>query len=345
MAGFFIKYQPRGMALITLVIAALFILSAYAPSPLQRWQITGYSQGTTYQITYYAADSIVTQRQSDSLLSLLDNSVSLYQPSSLICQFNRSASGITIDEPFKVLVKKALEINHDTGGLVDITVKPLVDAWGFGVNKSAHFPDSAEVKAILQNVGSGKISLEGNFLHKTRPGVQLDLNGIAQGYAVDLLANLLERNHIYNYVAELGGELRIKGHRQPDGDAFKIGIEAIDDNDLNPAPLRKIISPGDGAITTSGNYRKHLEAGGRQISHIMDPHTGYPTQKDIISVTVWAKDAITADGYDNGFVAMGLKQTLNFLQKRTDIGAYIIYQKPNGAVADTVTAGFRGYQK
>lgn len=327
--------------MITLCYVALFLP---ASAQLNKYHITGYSQGTTYQLTYYAADSTVTQSQTDSLLATLDRAVSLYQPHSLICKFNSSKKGIRIDEHFKILIKKAIEINHATGGLVDVTVKPLVDAWGFGVKKPAQFPNAAQVKALLKNVGTDKIWLQGNYLHKKLPDVQIDLNGIAQGYAADLLAGMLERHHIYNYVTEIGGELRIKGHK-PDGEAFKIGIEAIDDNDINPSPLRKIIEPGDGAVTTSGNYRKHLEAGGKQISHIMDAKTGYPTHNDVISVTVWARDGITADGYDNGFVAMGLKRSLQFLQKRTDIGAYIIYQKPNGAVADTVTAGFRGYKK
>jgi thiamine biosynthesis lipoprotein len=332
----------RGLIALILFSAAS-IGVALGHINLVKYLIEGYSQGTTYHVTYYAADSVVTQKQTDSLLARLDRSVSLYSPTSLICKFNRSAGGIMIDEPFRILVKKALEINRATYGLVDITVKPLVDAWGFGVKKPEHFPDAMQVKAILKNVGPDKIWLQGNFLHKKTPGVQIDLNGIAQGYAADLLANFLERHHIYNYVAEIGGELRIKG-RNPDGEAFKIGIEAIDGDDINPAPLRKIIEPGDGAVTTSGNYRKHLEAGGKQISHIMDPKTGYPTQDEMISVTVWAKDGITADGYDNGFIAMGLKRTLQFLQKRTDIGAYIIYHKPGGAIADTVTAGFKGYK-
>jgi thiamine biosynthesis lipoprotein len=312
--------------------------------PLKKFHIQGYSQGTTYQVTYYAADSAVTQKQTDSILARLDRSVSLYQSNSLICKFNASPKGIMIDHHFKILVQKALEINRATGGLVDITVKPLVDAWGFGVKKPAHFPDSAQVKALLKNIGPDKIWLDGSFLHKRLPGVQIDLNGIAQGYAADLLGDFLEQKHIYNYITEIGGELRIKGHK-PGGEPFKVGIEAIDGDDINPAPLRKVIAPGDGAVTTSGNYRKHLAAGGKQISHIMDPKTGYPTQNEMISVTVWARDGITADGYDNGFITMGLKRTLLFLQKRTDIGAYIIYQKPNGAIADTATAGFRGYKQ
>ncbi|WP_238381891.1 FAD:protein FMN transferase [Mucilaginibacter pedocola] len=311
---------------------------------LKRFQITGYAQGTTYQVTYYAEDSVVTQQQTDSLLNRLDSSVSLYRPTSLICQFNRSATGITIDKDFIMLIKKALEINRATDGLVDITVKPLVDAWGFGVKKPANFPDSAQVKAILKNVGGDKIWLTGSFLHKKTPGVQIDLNGIAQGYAADLLGNFCESHNVYSYLAEIGGELRIQGTK-PGNEPFVIGIEAIDGDDMRPEPLRKLITPGDGAVTTSGNYRKHLQANGKTISHIIDPKTGYPTQNEMISVTVLAQDGITADGYDNAFITMGLKKTLRFLANRTDIGAYIIYKKPNGAVADTVTAGFKGLKK
>lgn len=330
------------MCCLAFGIIAINLAMSKPDAEQKRFVISGYSQGTTYQVTYYAVDSVVTQQQTDSLLARLDRSVSLYLPTSLICKFNSSVKGVEIDEPFKVLVKKAQEINLATNGWVDVTVKPLVDAWGFGVKKPKVFPDSAQVKEMLKSVGPDKIWLQGNFLHKKTPHVQIDLNGIAQGYAADLLANFLESRHIYNYVTEIGGELRINGHK-PDGEPFKIGIEAIDDNDVMPSPLRKVIEPGNAAVTTSGNYRKHLEAGGKQISHIMNPKTGYPTQNEMISVTVYAKNGITADGFDNGFVAMGLKETLRFLAKRTDIGAYIIYKKTDGTVADTVTKAFKGF--
>lgn len=310
----------------------------------RRIELTGYAQGTTYSIVYYAADSVVTQGQTDSLLKRFDQSVSLYQSNSLISQFNRSQKGIRIDEAFKVLVNHAKQISQATGRLVDPTVKPLVDAWGFGVVKPTHEPTAPEVKEMLRHVGIDKINLKGDFLYKNDPAVQLDLNGIAQGYSVDLLADLMERHHINNYLIEVGGELRIKGHK-PENEPFKVGIEGINGDDLNPAPMRKVIEPGDGAITTSGNYRKHHESGGKQISHLMDPLTGYPVQNEMISITVYAKDAITADGYDNGFMAMGLKRTLAFLSKHKDMGAYIVYRKPDGAVADTVTADFKGYPK
>ncbi|GAB3905847.1 FAD:protein FMN transferase [Mucilaginibacter boryungensis] len=334
----------NGVYFLLLALGVFWCQAALAQVNLSKFHIEGFSQGTTYQLTYYAADSLITQKQTDSLLASLDRSVSLYLPSSLICKFNRSAKGITIDKHFKILVKKAMEINRNTMGLVDITVKPLVDAWGFGVKKPKAFPNANTVNRLLKIVGSDKIWLTGSFLHKKAPGVQIDLNGIAQGYAADLLAELCEKHKVYNYIAEIGGELRVKG-KKPDGEPFRIGIEAIDDNDIDPAPLRKIIEPGDGAVTTSGNYRKHLKAGNKEISHIIDPKTGYPTQNEMISVTVYAKDGITADGYDNGFIAMGLKKTLEFLSERHELGAYIIYKKPNGAVADTVTTGFKSFIK
>lgn len=317
-------------------------MPSFGQGHFNKFHIAGYSQGTTYQITYYATDSVVTQSQTDSLLEQLDRSISLYNSESLICKFNRSDDGIIIDEPFRVLVEKAFEINRVTDGLVDITVKPLVDAWGFGVKKPVKFPGQEEVIHILKNVGQDKLWLEGNYLHKQTPGVQIDLNGIAQGYAADLLGHFCEGRGVYNYVAEIGGELCIKGQK-PDGERFKIGIEAIDGNDINPGPLRKIIEPSDGAVTTSGNYRKHLEAGGRQIAHLINPKTGYPFQNEMISVTVWAMDGITADGFDNGFMGMGREKTLRFLTGRNDMGAYIIYRKPDGTIADTVTTAFKKY--
>lgn len=326
-----------------LYLAVLVVAINLSFTSLKKFEIQGYAQGTTYHIIYYAADSIVTQKNTDSLLKRIDRSVSLYLPTSLICRFNNSVKGIVVDEPFRVLVKKALEVNKATQGAVDVTVKPLVDAWGFGVKKQATPPDAQQVKHLLKNVGTGKVWLKGGFLHKKYPGVQIDLNGIAQGYSADALARFLERNHIQTYMAEIGGELRIKGTK-PDGSAFTVGVEAIDGNDLLPGPLRKVISLTHGAVTTSGNYRKHLQAGGKQISHIINPKTGYPAQNEMISVTVVAKDAITADAYDNGFMAMGLKNTLTYIAKTKDMEAYIIYKKHDGTVADTATIGFKAYE-
>ncbi|WP_295768912.1 FAD:protein FMN transferase [uncultured Mucilaginibacter sp.] len=321
-----------------LFVAGLCFGFTYKPA-LNEFEIHGYAQGTTYNIIYYAADTRVNKYQTDSLLEELDKSVSLYQPASLINKFNASPKGVYIDTLLKALVSKALEINKQTNGMVDVTVKPLVDAWGFGSVKNTVKPNSTVISKIKKSVGMSNLKLVGNYLSKKRPEVQIDLNGIAQGYSADLLAQLLERKGIYNYMIEIGGELRIKGSK-PNGNLFKIGIESINVNDFEPQPMRKIVSLKQGALTTSGTYRKHVKANGKEISHLINPKTGYPVSNEMISVTVCASDAITADGFDNGFMLMGLTQTLKYLKDRTDIGAYIIYKRSNGSIADTTTKGF-----
>lgn len=336
---------PIKLAALVSVFVLLVTLMAFAfKSQIKRYELRGYAQGTTYQIVYYAQDSLISLKQTDSLLKQLDLSISLYEPNSLINKFNQSVRGITVDKHFRVLVARSLQIWKDTRGLVDPTVKPLVDVWGFGVNKPKSEPIPVQIKAILQKVGIKHLALKGNYLQKDRADIQLDLNGIAQGYSVDLLADLLERHQIANYLIELGGELRVKGAK-PGGELFSIGIEGVNINDLNPEPVRKVIKPGNGAITTSGNYRKHHQSDGKEVSHIINPLTGYPVQNELISVTVYAKDALTADGYDNGFMAMGLNETLRFLTSRKDMGAYMVYRGRDGAIRDTVSPFFKGYKR
>ena len=121
---------------------------------------------------------------------------------------------------------------------------------------------------------------------------------------------------------------------------MRIGIEAPAENEFAPAVLQHIIEIDSGAITTSGSYRKYYESQGRKISHIINARTGYPAQNELISVTVFAKDAITADAFDNALMAMGLKKALHFTEKRNDIAAHFIYRKIDGNVADTASTRF-----
>lgn len=305
---------------------------------VKTFRISGYAQGTTYQVTYYATRNIISKAQTDSLLIKIDSSLSIYKPYSLISRFNDSERGLIVDMHFQKVVKKALKIYKETNGAFDITVKPLVQAWGFGVNPVAAFPDSANISNLLACIGSDKIHLNKSVLVKEMSCIQIDVNGIAQGYSVDLLADFLERNYIKNYLVELGGEIRVKG-RKPHGDIMSIGIESPPD-EPGQSPVQKIIKLPGGAVTTSGNYRKYHQSGNKKISHLIDSRTGYPIQNELISVTVVAKDAVTADGYDNALMAMGLKKAMSFVKRHKNIEAHFIYRKENGYVADTASLGF-----
>ena len=196
------------------------------------------------------------------------------------------------------------------------------------------------IKQLLACINSTWSYLQGKKLVKKKPCVQLDANGIAQGYSVDVIAGFFEKKGITKYLVELGGEIRIKGRKPVGNEKMSVGIETPGD-EPEFSMIEKVIWLDNGAVTTSGNYRRYYESDGKKITHLINPKTGYPIRNELISVTVYAKDAITADGYDNALMAMGLKKALAFVEKRKDIAAHFIYQKNDGTMADTMSKRFR----
>lgn len=319
----------------------LVICTAFLHQPSWRKiQINGKAQGTTYHITWYAPDSTIGQPQIDSILQKIDTSLSIYNPQSLISKFNSNSNGIVMDDHFSIVFNKSIETYQQTGGIFDITVQPLVQAWGFGPKKVNGLPDSNTIMSLKACVSTENLQRQGNSLFKKKPCTQIDVNGIAQGYSVDVIAGFLEAHGIQNYLVELGGEIRVKGHKQPGGEKMKIGIEAPGEDNFQLSMISKIIVTDSGAITTSGSYRKFYESEGKKISHLIDPRTGYPARNELISVTVYARDAITADAFDNALMVMGLHKALQFVEQRNDIAAHFIYRTSNGAVADTASSRF-----
>lgn len=322
------------------IFALLFFLPFFliGKEDIQEFKITGLAQGTTYSISYYAKDSLVTKMQIDSILNQIDSSMSLYKSYSTINKFNNSEKGVRLDRHFAYVVKRAFEIYKDSGGWFDITVAPLVQYWGFG-------PKPAEVHQsnlaqIMPNIGMNLLELKGDFLTKQKAGVHIDVNGIAQGYTVDVVADFFLQHGINVFIVEIGGELRVSGPK-PNGKPMKIGIEGPAQNSFQEPTIQHVVSFNTGAITTSGNYRKYLMKGNQKIAHLINPKTGYPLANEMISVTVFANDAITADGYDNVLMAMHVNEALAFVAARKELEAYIIYKKPDGKLADTTSMGFK----
>ena len=316
------------------------VFAFFHPSPVQKIQLSGYAQGTTWHITYYAADSTVKKYSIDSILSVLDSSMSIYKPYSLISRFNHAQNGIALDKHFEKVIAKSIEVWKESGGLFDITVMPLVEAWGFGAKKVSQYPDAAKVRTLLRCVGTDKLRLDGNRLFKKIPSVSIDVNGIAQGYSVDVVADFLESRQITDYLVEIGGEIRVRG-RKPGNEKMKIGIEGPVDYTVDIPVIQKVITLDSGGITTSGSYRQYHESNGKKFSHNIDPRTGYPSQNELISVTVYAADAMTADAYDNVLMTMGLEKGLQFVEGRKDMAAYFIYKKNDGSIADSASTAFK----
>ncbi|MCG2615449.1 FAD:protein FMN transferase [Terrimonas sp. NA20] len=329
--------------LILICCIAFFVLPAFNTArgkELLPFYVEGIAQGTTYHITYYAESERVSKSQVDSVFKSIDRSLSIYQPGSLINRFNESADGILMDQHLRNVVKKSMFIGRSTNGVFDITVLPLVQAWGFGVNRKVTPPDSVAIRSLLDCVGSAKLLIKGNYLEKRNACVKIDVNGIAQGYSVDVLAGFFETKNVRNYLVEVGGEIRVRGKKYPGASAMRIGIEAPAKTATDSQILQHVMEIPGGAVTTSGNYRKYHASDGKKITHLISPATGYPFTNELLSVTVWARDAITADGYDNALMGMGLKEAFAFLSKHRDIEAFFIYKDNSGMIRDTATAKF-----
>ena len=310
------------------VFFSLAFLKCKAPRE-QLIQINGEAQGTTYQIKYFGSD-INYKVEIDSLLKAIDLSLSTYVANSIISRVNKNDTTVVADKYFTEVLNKAEQISKKTGGAFDVTVAPVINAWGFGYTKKIQV-DSARVDSLLQYVGFEKVSLVNNKLIKEHPQTMLDFNAIAQGYSVDILASFIESKDISNYLVELGGEVKTKGKKN-NGEDWKIGIDQPNEVPAEGRPLKAIVSLRNKALATSGNYRKYYVENGNKYAHIIDPHTGYPAKHNLLSATVIANDCMTADGYATAFMVMGMEKAKKFLleNKEPRLEVFFIYDD-NGA--------------
>ena len=234
------------------------------------------------------------------------SSLSPFNKESVISRINRNEE-VTPDSMFVHVFQLAKTISEHTYGAFDITVAPLVNAWGFGF-KNGQDLTPAQIDSILSFVGFEKVALENGKIVKQDPRVILDCSAIAKGYGSDAVARLFDRKGIRNYMIEIGGEIVVKG-LSPKEQKWKVGINKPIDDSLNVNnEIQTILNVTDLGIATSGNYRNFYYKDGKKYAHTIDPHTGYPVQHSILSSTVLAKDCATADAYATAFMVLGLEQ-------------------------------------
>jgi FAD:protein FMN transferase len=289
--------------------------------PDNKYFIDGQAQGTTYHITYYSSDSIVIKSQIDSLLRRLDLSLSTYRSNSIITRFNLNDPEAVADRYFTDVFNRSQEISELTQGVFDITVGPLINAYGFGFTEKAAIT-SELIDSLREFVGYKKVKLVNFKLQKERPEIMLDFNAIAQGYSVDVLVEYLESQNIQNYLVELGGEVRAKGGKP--GESWTVGIEQPTES-MDAGKLQAVIKMKDRAMATSGNYRRFYDENGQRYAHIINPFTGYPVKHNLLSATVFAADCMSADAYATAFMVMGLEKSKAFLSAHPELGLDVFF--------------------
>jgi len=276
------------------------------------------------------------------LLHEFDLSLSTYIPNSVISRINRNDTTVRTDSNFETMFYTAQDASKHTNGAIDITVGPLVKAWGFAFGNSDH-SKLPKVSDYLPYVGFNKIRIVNHKLIKDDPRILIDPNSIAQGQSVDLVAKLLEKNHCRNYMVEIGGEIACKGFN-PDGKKWRIGIDKpIDDPSNTNNELQTIVELTDCGITTAGDYRKYYIEGGKKYSHIINPHTGYPVDNNLLSVTIIAPNALTADAYDTPLMVLGVDSALKICKRIPGMECYLIYKDKDGKHKVVYSEGFKKY--
>ena len=298
----------------------------------------GETQGTYYAITCYSDDSISFQSSIDSLLNRFDSTASTYKPNSIISRFNSNDTAVRADEMFGTIFRKATEVSEKTNGSFDITVGPLVYAWGFGLANRIKM-DQHIVDSLLPLVGFKKVKLLNGKLIKSDPRIRIDYNAIAQGYAVDVVAAFLDSKGIQSYLVDIGGEVLAR-RTKPGGEKWNVAIELPAKNADDERSIQAVVELQDMAVSTSGSYRRFYEENGIRYSHTIDPATGYPVKHSTLSVSVLAKDCMTADAYATALMVMGVDRAKTYLGKHPKIEAYFIYTAPDGSMKTYCTKGF-----
>jgi thiamine biosynthesis lipoprotein len=275
---------------------------------------SGFIQGTTYSFIYESPKGIDFQKELENELKRFDGSLSNYQTNSIISRMNHNDSTVLADELFEACFERAMEISEITDGAFDLTVGPLVNAWGFGFEDDQAV-GSTKIDSLMQFVGFQKIKLANRKLIKENKDIKVDVNAIAQGYSVDVIVNWLEHKNIENYLVEIGGEVRAKGINGK-GIVWKIGIDKpIEDQSASNRELQAIASLNNKSLATSGNYRKFYEKDGIKYSHTINPKTGYPARNTLLSASVLATDCMTADAFATAFMVLGVEKSIELANK------------------------------
>jgi FAD:protein FMN transferase len=313
-----------------IICLSLLLLFSSCRKTVSYDNFAGFAQGTTYSIVFEndsKFDGKELKADVEKILHDFDMSLSLYIDSSILSKVNRNED-VILDSYFLNAFNKSAEITRITNGAFDITVGPLVKAWGFGPDAHKSFTESKR-DSLLKFVGMDKVRIENGKIKKSNPGVDLDFNAIAQGYSVDIVCRYLDKMGIESFLVEIGGEVRVKGDKH--GVLWRVGIDRPSDDNMLPGnDLQAIISLKDRSLATSGNYRKFYVENGVKYSHTIDPRTGYPARNQLLSATIVADECATADGIATACMVMGKDKTIEFLGFHPEFDAFLVFSDDTG---------------
>jgi FAD:protein FMN transferase len=288
----------------------------------------GQIYGTVYHMVYESPAGKDFKTNIDSELQRLTLIFSTFNPESQISRVNQNKT-VELDSLFINCFKASMMVSERSGGAFDITVAPLVNAWGFGFTNKKKITQSL-IDSLLLLTGFKKVKLENGKVVKENPGIMLDMSAISKGYTCDILGRFLAQKGCRNYMVEIGGEVVAKGVNNR-GTVWNIGISKPDETAFYAREdIQAVVKLPEKALATSGNYRNFYVEDGKKYAHEIDPHTGYPAEQNLLSTTVLANDCMTADAWATAFMVLGLEKSIEIQKKMAEIEVYFIYADESG---------------
>ena len=331
--------------ILFVILAGTFLnLSTCENEDAEFMNLRGSIFGSTYNIIYENSKKIAPddlKKDVEKILHDFEKSLSSYDSSSLLNRINRNED-VKVDAYIEEIYKNSVMISEMSGGAFDITVGPLIRAWGFDADRQKSF-DEQKLDSLLNFIGMDKVKLTNGKIIKSNPNIILDFNAIAKGFSVDVVARYFNKLGIKNYLVEIGGELRTRGTKN--GNLWRIGIDKPEDNNFmqGQLPLQAIMSITNKSMATSGNYRRFYIEDGVKYSHTIDPKTGYPIKNRMLSVTALADECGIADGIATVCMVLGPEKAKEFINSHPQFSAFMIYSGDNGEFVTWMSESLKQY--
>jgi thiamine biosynthesis lipoprotein len=292
--------------------------------------------GSTYHVTYEYKPYGSLEKDIKGILDRINASMSTWDSTSTLSRLNRNDPTARIDPDLMRVLVVGKRVSEISDGAFDMTVGPLVNAWGFGF-KEREKVTPAMVDSMLEFTGFHKVEIDGDRLVKEDPRIQIDVNAIAPGYASDAISEFFDSVGVRNYLVEVGGELRCKG-KNPEGNDWRVGVDKPLENTIQ-REIQQVFHVTDVSVATSGNYRSFYVEDGVKYAHTIDPKTGYPARSNLLSATVFTDECVFADAYATVFMVVGFDKAKELCRQIPGIQVYFIYSDDDGSLKTWQTAG------
>ena len=321
---------------LTLCLGALLLFSCDNTKKTSKlYDVEGKGGSVAYRVKYISADSTDLKPAIDSLVKVVDHSISSYNKESIVAKINQGLVATKANDHFKRAFATAQKVWKESGGFYDPTVGILVNAWGFGkelIQPVSKLPTEHEIDSLKKYVGFEKVHIsDDDYVKKQNPAIQLDLTSVLRGYTADVISDFLKSKGIENFLVKVDGQTIVEGKDVVNNTPWK--VEAEDPYELNDDYKEVILHLNNESVSTDENYRRvWIDGNGKRFVHIINPFTGHPMTGEMLSATVIAKTAVESDAYSTMFMIIGLEKSKEFLAKHPELKALLVYSDQNNEV-------------